>query len=231
MRRPLVLIVDDDPAIIKFVRANLKAEDFETLTVMDGVEALETIERELPDLVILDLMMPRVDGFEVLSQIREWSQVPVIVLSARGDEQDKVKCLDSGADDYISKPFGVDELLSRVRAVLRRVQAFGAVLARPAFSSGNLKVNFGQRRVTVAGNEVKLTPTEYKLLQELVLNDGKVLTHTHLLNKVWGPEYRDERGYLHTFVRRLRRKLEPDPREPRYLISIPGVGYKFRDKA
>jgi len=231
MRRPRVLIVDDDLAIIKFVRANLKAEDYETLTAMDGAEALEVIERELPDLVILDIMMPKVDGFEVCHRLREWSQIPIIVLSARGDEEDKVRCLDMGADDYISKPFGVSELIARVNAVLRRAQAVGAVPTQPAFSSDDLEVNFAQRKVTVAGGEVKLTPTEYQLLQELVLNAGKVLTHIHLLNKVWGPEYREEKEYLHTFARRLRRKLEPEPTEPRYILSVPGVGYQFKVKA
>ncbi len=231
MHRPRILIVDDDLAIIKFVRANLKAEDYETLTAMDGAEALEVIERELPDLVILDIMMPKVDGFEVCHRLREWSQIPIIVLSARGDEEDKVRCLDMGADDYISKPFGVSELIARVNAVLRRAQAVGAVPAQPAFSSDDLEVNFAQRRVTIAGDEVKLTPTEYQLLQELVLNAGKVLTHIHLLNRVWGPEYRDEKAYLHTFVRRLRRKLELEPTEPRYIVSVPGVGYQFKVKA
>ena len=231
MRRPRILIVDDDLAIIKFVRANLKAEDFETLTAMDGVEALETMERELPDLVILDLMMPRVDGFEVLRRLREWSQIPIIVLSARGDATNKVDCLKIGADDYVSKPFGVEELIARVRAVLRRAQAIGALPIQPSFATGDLRINFAKRQVTVAGNEVKLTPTEYALLQELVLNADKVLTHTHLLNKVWGLEYRDEKEYLHVFVPRLRAKLEPDLANPRYIVTMPGVGYQFNDKA
>jgi len=228
MRRPCILIVDDDPAIIKFVRANLKAEGYETLAAMDGAGALEVVERELPDLVILDLMMPRVDGFEVLRRLREWSPIPIIVLSARGDVRDKVKCLDSGADDYISKPFGVGELLSRVRAVLRRAQGVGTVSVSPSFTSGDLEVNFGQRRVTVAGHEVRLTPTEYNLLQELVFNTNKVLTYTHLLHKIWGPEYQDEREYLHVFIARLRARLEPDPANPRYIITVPGVGYQFK---
>ena len=228
MHRPCVLIVDDDPAIIKFLRANLKADGYETLAAMDGAEALEVIERELPDLVILDLMMPKVDGFEVLRRLREWSQVPIIVLSARHGVEDKVKCLNSGADDYISKPFGVNELLSRVKAVLRRAQAVGTVSAPPSFSSGDLEINFAQRGVTVAGREVKLTPTEYNLLQELVLNTNKVLTHIHLLNKIWGPEYRDEKEYLHVFVGRLRARLEPDPANPRYITTVSGVGYQFK---
>ena len=231
MHRPRVLIVDDDLAIIKFVRANLKAEDYETFTAMDGAEALQTIEKELPDLVILDIMMPKVDGFEVCRQLREWSQVPIIMLSARGDEVDKVKCLDLGADDYITKPFGVDELLARVRAVFRRTEAALTTPTQPSFTAGDLKINFVERRVTVAGEEVKLTPTEFSLLQELVLNAGKVLTHTHLLNKVWGLEYREERQYLHVFIRRLRAKLEPDLTNPKYIITVPGVGYQFKATA
>ena len=231
MHRPCVLIVDDDLAIIKFLRANLKAEDYETLAAMDGVEALQTIEKELPDLVILDIMLPKIDGFEVCRQLREWSQMPIIMLSARGDEEDKVKCLDLGADDYITKPFGVGELIARVKAVSRRTEAAAAILDQPTFTSGDLKINFAQRLVTVAGKEVKLTPTEYSLLQEFVLNAGKVLTHKYLLNKVWGPEYQEEKEYLHTFVHRLHRKLEPDRTEPRYLVSVPGVGYQFKGNA
>ncbi len=227
MRRPHVLIVDDELAIIKFVRANLQAEDYEALTALDGAEALEAIEMELPDLVILDIMLPKIDGFEVCRRLREWSQMPIIMLSARGNDEDKVKCLDLGADDYITKPFSAHELMARVRAVLRRAQAVGAVPAQPSFIGGDLGINFAARRVSFAGNEVKLTPTEYSLLQELVLNAGKVLTHIHLLNKVWGPEYRGERDYLHTYIRRLRRKLEPDPTEPRHLLSVPGIGYQF----
>jgi len=229
MRRPCILIVDDDLPIIKFLRANLQAKDYETLTAMDGAEALETVERELPDLVILDIMMPKVDGVEVCRRLREWSQIPIIMLSARGDATDKVECLNLGADDYISKPFSVEVLIARVKAVLRRTGAVAAIPTQPSFTAGDLKINFVKRQVTVAGNEVKLTPTEYALLQELVLNAGKVLTHTHLLNKVWGLEYREERQYLHVFIRRLRAKLEPDPRNPRYITAVSGVGYQFED--
>ena len=231
MHRPRVLIVDDDLAIIKFLRANLKAEDYEILTAMDGAEALQTIERELPDLVILDIMMPKMDGFEVCRRLREWSQIPIIMLSARGDVFDKVKCLDLGADDYITKPFGVGELIARVKTVLRRTEAAGTIPTQPSFTSGDLEINFVARRVTVAGEEVKLTSTEFSLLQELVLNAGKVLTHTHLLNKVWGLEYREERQYLHVFIRRLRTKLEPDLTNPRYIITVPDIGYQFKATA
>jgi two-component system KDP operon response regulator KdpE len=231
MKKTRILVVDDELSIIKFLRANLEARSYEVLAAMNGAEALQTFEMELPDLVILDIMMPRMDGFEVCHRLREWSQVPIIMLSARGDEDDKVKCLDLGADDYITKPFGKDELIARVRAVLRRTEAAATIPTQPSFACGDLHVNFVKRQVTVAGTEVKLTPTEYNLLQELVLNAGKVLTHTHLLNTVWGPEYREDTQYLHVFVRRLRAKLEPDPVKLRCIVTVPGVGYQFKDTA
>jgi two-component system KDP operon response regulator KdpE len=151
------------------------------------------------------------------------------MLSARGDEKDKVKCLDLGADDYIVKPFGANELLARVSAVLRRTRTAGISTTKSSITSGDLVINFAKRRITRAGTEVKLTPTEYSLLQELAVNSGKVLTHTHLLNRVWGSEYKDEREYLHVFVRRLRSKLESDPNHPRYILTVSGVGYQFTD--
>ena len=231
MTKTRILVADDELSIIKFLRANLEARGYEVLAAIDGAEALQTFEMELPDLVILDIMMPKIDGFEVCRQLREWSQVPIIMLSARGDVSDKVKCLDLGADDYITKPFGKDELIARVRAVLRRTEVVAIVPTQPSFASGDLHISFAQRRVTVAGKEVRLTPTEYSLLQELVLNAGKVLTHTHLLNKVWGTEYREDTQYLHVFVRRLRTKLEADPKNPRYITTVPGVGYQFKDTA
>ena len=231
MSKTRILIVDDELSIIKFLRANLQAKGYEVLTAMDGAEALQTFEMELPDLVILDIMMPKTDGFEVCRQLREWSQTPIIMLSARGDENDKVKCLDLGADDYITKPFGASELIARVRAVLRRIEATATTPSQPSFTSGDLQINFAQRRVTITDKEVKLTPTEYSLLQEFVLNAGKVLTHTHLLNKVWGPEYSEDTQYLHVFIRRLRAKLETDPTNPRHIITVPSVGYQFKDTA
>ena len=231
MKKTRILVVDDEPSIIKFLRANLEAKGYEVLVAMNGAEALQTFEMELPDLMILDIMMPKMDGFEVCRRLREWSQTPIIMLSARGDVGDKVKCLDLGADDYITKPFGKDELVARVKAVLRRTESAATVPSQPAFTSSDLEISFAQRQVTIAGKEVKLTPTEYNLLQELVLNAGKVLTHTHLLNKVWGSEYREDTQYLHVFVRRLRAKLEPDPTNPAYIVTVPGVGYQFKDTA
>lgn len=231
MTKDSILIVDDDLSIIKFLRRNLEARGYEVFTAMDGAEAVQTVEMKLPGLIILDIMMPKIDGFEVCRRLREWSQIPIIMLSARGNEEDKVKCLDLGADDYITKPFGASELIARVRTVLRRTQAATTIPTQPSFTNGDLNISFPQRRVTVAGKEVKFTPTEYSLLQELVLNAGKVLTHMYLLNKVWGLEYREEREYLYVFARRLRAKIEPDPTNPKYITTIPGVGYQFKDAA
>jgi two-component system KDP operon response regulator KdpE len=230
MIKTRILVVDDELSIIRFLRGNLEARGYKVLTAMNGAEALQTFEMELPDLVILDIMMPKMDGFEVCRRLREWSQVPIIMLSARGDEEDKVKCLELGADDYITKPFGKSELIARVGAVLRRTDSTTAMPAQPSFASGELKINFVKRCVTVADKEVKLTPTEYSLLQELALNAGKVLIHAHLLSKIWGPEYREEREYLHVFIRRLRNKLESDRTNPTYIMTVSGVGYQFTDK-
>ncbi len=228
MRTTRILVIDDDNTIVKFLRANLRAEKYEVLTAASGEQALECIEKELPDLLLLDLMLPGMDGFDVLRRLREWSQTPVLVVSARGDDADKVRCLEMGADDYITKPFGVGELLARVKAVFRRTRQDAALIPPASFASGCIRINFAQRQVLVNSSEVKLTPTEYQLLLELVLNIGKVLTHAQLLNKVWGPEYRDEREYLHVFTRRLRAKLEPDPANPRYILTVPAVGYLFK---
>jgi two-component system KDP operon response regulator KdpE len=227
MRNRRILIVDDEVSVVKFLRSNLEANDLRTLTATNGAEALQTIEMELPDLMILDIMMPQMDGFEVCRRVREWSQIPIIMLSGKDDTMDKVKCLDLGADDYITKPFTLDELMARVRAVFRRTETADTIPTQPSFTSGDLTINFAERWVTVVGSEVRLTPTEYSLLQELALNAGKVLTHTHLLRKVWGPRYNEEREYLRVFIGRLRAKLEPDPANPRYIITVPGVGYKF----
>ncbi len=224
-----ILTVDDELSILKFLRSNLEDRGYTVISATNGEEALHIIEMELPDLIILDVMMPKMDGFEVCRQLREWSQIPIIMLSARGDEKDKVRCLDLGADDYIVKPFGANELIARVSAVLRRTKTAGVSPTKSTVTSGDLVINFAARQVTSAGLEIKLTPTEYALLQELAVNAGKVLTHTHLLNRVWGPEYREEREYLHVFIRRLRSKLEPDPNNPKQILTVSGVGYQFTD--
>ena len=226
MIKPKVLIVDDEPEVLKYVGANLRARGYDTATAADGNEALARFAEEHPDLVLLDITMPGPDGFAVCQAIRQRSAVPIIVLSARGQEKDKVKALDLGADDYLTKPFGVEELLARVRAALRRGQQEGPATVE-ALEAGDLRIDFAARRVTVAGAEVRLTPTEYALLAQLARSAGKVLTHTVLLQRVWGPEYRDESDYLWAYVRRLRRKLEADPEHPRHLLTEPGVGYRF----
>jgi two-component system KDP operon response regulator KdpE len=233
MKKPTILIVDDDLGVLKFVRANLQVSDYVTLLAMNGAEALQVIEKELPDLIILDITMPQMDGIEVCRRVREWSQTPIIMLSARHDVGEKVKCLNNGADDYITKPFGINELRARVRAVLRRTQTGATVPVVPTFSSGDLNINFIKRQVTVAGKEVKLTPTEYNLLVELALGMGKVLTHTYLLNKVWGPEYRDEKEYLRVFIGRLRKRLQngANGKGHEFITTVPGVGYQLSANA
>jgi len=227
MAKTRILVIDDEISIIKLLRANLEDEGYKVLTAMDGANAMHTIEIEPPDLVILDIIMPKIDGFEVCRQLREWSQIPIIMLSARGDEDDKVKCLELGADDYVTKPFGAKELIARVRALLRRNEAKHTTPPKQFFVSGDLKVDFIEKRLTVEGKEVELTPTEYNLLKEFTLNAGKTLTHSYMLGKVWGPEYRMEREYLHVFVRRLRAKLESNTRKRRYIKTVPRVGYRF----
>ncbi len=231
MKKTRILVVDDELSILKYLRINLEAEGYEVLMAMDGVQALQTLEAEQPDLVILDIIMPEMDGFDVCRRLREWSQIPVIMLSALGDESDKVQCLDLGADDYITKPFGKAEFIARVKAVMRRAEAASPTPTPPSIKSGDLEINFSKRKVTVKGKEVALTSTEYALLQELALNAGKVLTYTHLLQKVWGADYADEREYLHVFVSRLRAKLEADPKKPRYITTVSGVGYRFEEMA
>jgi two-component system KDP operon response regulator KdpE len=228
-----ILVVEDEASMLKFVASTLRHRDYRVLVANDGVEALEILgggAATAPELVVLDLGLPRMDGLEVLEVLRRWSQVPVVVLSAHGQEEEKVRALDLGADDYLTKPFGVPELLARVRAALRRASNPAPEPAGP-FVSGEFVMDFVHRRVDVGGREVRLTPKEYALLQELVLNAGKVLTHQVLLGRVWGPEYLGEYNYLRVFLRRLRRKIEADPTEPRYLLTELGVGYRFAPAA
>jgi two-component system KDP operon response regulator KdpE len=225
MDKKHILIVDDDPAILRLLSTNLKARGYEICTATDGEESLEAVQRDFIDLIILDLMMPKIDGVEVCRRIREWSDVPIIILSARGDENDKVKCLELGADDYLTKPFGIAELLARIKTAFRHRGDPTVAPAQATFTCDGLEINFAKRRVTVDGKEVTLTPTEFALLQHLAVNSDKVLTHNMLLQSVWGNEYSSEKEYLRVFVGRLRRKLEPDPKNPKYIQTIPGVGY------
>ncbi len=222
-----ILVVDDEPHVVRLVQANLQASGYQVLTATDGRVALQAVEDKLPDLVILDLMMPGLDGYEVCRRIREYSDVPIIVLTARGAEIDKITCLDAGADDYLTKPFSIGELLARVRAVLRRSRSPEEIRNRPPFRSGNLTIDFGRRQVTVGGKPVELSPTEYKLLATLARNADRVMLHEELLREVWGPEYRDERDYLRVYIRYLRQKLEADPSHPQLILTQQGAGYRL----
>lgn len=226
MNKPRVLVVDDEPPTVKLLSANLKARGYDVLAAYDGLEALKLASENLLDLIVLDLGLPGMNGFAVCEAVRRESQVPIIVLSARGREKDKVRALDLGADDYLTKPFSVEELLARVRAVLRR-SAPAETIARTAYAVGDLVVDFENRRVTIDGQPVELTPIEYRLLAHLALNAGKVLTYRALLQAVWGPEYGDEKEYVWTYIRRLRQKLSEDQDQPRYLLTEPGVGYRL----
>lgn len=227
-RTPRILVAEDEVALREFVARNLRARGFTVLEAGNGLEACAVWEGEEPDLLILDVMMPRMDGLEVCRRVRERSTVPIIVLTALDAESDKVAALDLGADDYLSKPFGVEELLARVRAALRRSQWTPAAPPSSArLTFGTVEIDLDGHTVRQAGTEVHLTPTEYALLAELVSHPGKVLTYRTLLQRVWGPEYGDETEYLRVFMGRLRRKLEPDPANPRFLVTEPRVGYKF----
>ncbi len=226
MKRLRVLVVDDEPETVKYVSANLQARGYDVLTAEEGRAALKEFTESVVDLVILDIMMPGLDGFEVCQAIRQRSDVPIIMLSARGQERDIVRGLNLGADDYLTKPFGVEEMLARVRAALRRTSQTG-ITPRPPLVMEDLEIDFADRRVTVREREVRLTPTEYDLLAHLAINAGRVLTHQTLLQAVWGPEYGVETEYLWAYIRRLRRKIEPDPSRPRYILTQPGVGYSF----
>jgi DNA-binding response OmpR family regulator len=224
-----ILIVDDEPDVVKVVRMSFQVQEptWETVGAYDGEEALAIFEKEQPDLVLLDVMMPEMSGFDVLKELRLFSDVPVIILTAKDSEIDRVMGLNLGADDYIAKPFGHLELLARVKALLRRSQ--GVPLSHEApFSSGDIHVDFERRQVTVAGEPVSLTATEYRLLYHLVRNAGQVLTHETLLARAWGREYTDEIDYLKVYISRLRNKLEQDPRNPEYILTEYGVGYWFR---
>jgi two-component system, OmpR family, KDP operon response regulator KdpE len=221
-----VLIVDDEPQIRRFLRTSLSAHGYQVLEASGGQEALVRLATEPPDVVLLDLGLPDLDGLDVTHRIREWSQVPIIVLSVRGQEGDKIAALDGGADDYVTKPFGLGELLARLRAALRhRLQS---QVDAPVFQSGGLRVDLARRVVTVDGGEVKLTPKEYEVLRVLVIHAGKVLTHQHLLREVWGPVAVEATQYLRVYIGQLRQKLEADPAQPRYLLTEPGVGYRLR---
>lgn len=222
-----ILVAEDEAALRDFVSRNLRARGFEVFEASNGLEALAVWERENPHLLVLDIMMPRMDGLEVCRRVREHSGVPIIVLTALDAESDKVTALDLGADDYLTKPFGVEELLARVRAVLRRTQWEGLLPTSGIKQFGELEIDLAGHVVRLRGVEVRLSPTEFSVLKQLVANAGKVLTHRMLLQSIWGPEYGGEAEYLRVYINRLRQKLEADPASPRYLLTEPGVGYRF----
>jgi two-component system, OmpR family, KDP operon response regulator KdpE len=225
----LILVVDDEPRMVRFVRMNLELEGYRVAEAGKGIEALEKVRDDLPDLVLLDVMMPEMDGFETLQRLREISTVPVIMLTVKGDEADRIRGLELGADDYVTKPFSPRELASRIKAVLRRAEMPTPVAKTTLRIDQRLSVDFRNREVIVEGKPVRLRPTEYRLLYHLVNNAGWVMTHEMLLSKVWGYEYRDEAGLLRLYITYLRQKIEPDPGSPRYILTERGVGYRFVD--
>ena len=225
-----ILIVEDDPGIVRAVQTNLTAHGFRVDSAGTVAAGLDSYNRWHPDLIILDLGLPDSDGSELINHVRREGGTPILVLSVRNAERDKVAALDAGADDYLTKPFGVEELLARIRVALRHA-AHPDSGAAPVFSTGDLTVDIERRLVSVAGREVRLTPTEYALLKAFIPHPDKVLTDRMLLRAVWGPEYGDEAHYLHVYMARLRKKMEPDPQRPRYLVTEPGVGYRLRTDA
>lgn len=223
-----VLVVDDERAIRRYLHAALNAQGYTVYEASGGKEALNMVISDRPDLIILDLGLPDMDGVEVTRQLREWTQIPIIILSVREQESDKIEALDSGADDYLTKPFSSGELLARMRAALRRSMES---TSEPIFEMDNLMVDLARRQVKVGGEEISLTPTEYDLLRVLVQNAGRVLTHRQLLRQVWGSAYESEAHLLRVNMSNLRRKIEPDATRPRYIITEPGVGYRLRTQA
>ena len=225
-----ILVVDDEPRIIGFIRMNLELEGHHVIEAHNGLEALEAVRTKLPDIVLLDVMMPDLDGFETLRMLREFSDIPVIMLTAKGEENDRVYGLELGADDYITKPFGPRELSSRIKAVLRRYDSSGSSPEEAVLKiDDRLSVDFNRREVIVNGEHIKLRPTEYRLLYHLIQNAGWTVPHDQLLAKVWGYEYRDEAHYVRLYVNYLREKIEEDPSNPKYILTERGVGYRFVD--
>ena len=225
VKKITILVADDEPKIRMFIRANLEARGYAVYLAQDGIETIEMARRVFPDVIVLDVNMPRMDGIEACRRIRKWADMPIIILSVRGDEKDKVRALDEGADDYVTKPFGIEELLARIRVALRR--SAGTTIAAPIFTAGDLEVDLSAWVVKRRGQIVKLTRTEYELLAYLVSNCGKVLTHRELLHNVWGPDYGEEREYVRVFIGQLRRKIEDDPSNPHFIMTEPRIGYRF----
>jgi DNA-binding response OmpR family regulator len=227
MKRFTILLVDDEERILTFLKTKLRLLGYDVVVAGDGIEALEQIQAQDPDLVILDVMLPNLDGFSTLKELRTFSSVPVIMLSARGDASDKIKGLGLGADDYLPKPFSPDELVARIDAVKRRLNYSERKKIAREFSLNNLYVNFDERRVTLGGKEVKLTKIEWSLLSEMAANPGHLMLYSDLLSRIWGPEYRDDIQILRTWVSRLRQKIESDPKNPQIITTVPKTGYIF----
>lgn len=228
-QRRTILVVDDERRMVQMLRLNLEAEGYEVLAAYNGQQALDVVREQLPDLVLLDVMMPGMDGFETLERIRAVSTVPVIMLTVRSDESDRVRGLELGADDYVAKPFSTRELLSRVKAVIRRAETPAPTPKARIVVDEHLTIDFDKRQVIVRGQAIPLRPTEYRLLYHLVNNAGRLLTHETLLAKVWGQEYREEDHYVRLYIAYLRQKIEEDPKHPKYILSERGLGYRFRD--
>ena len=227
--KPIILLIEDDPQIRRFLRASLVTQGYELIEAGGGREGLALAAAQVPEVVLLDLGLPDIEGLEVIKQLRGWSSVPIIILSARGQERDKVANLDAGADDYLTKPFGVGELLARIRVALRKSLPAEDSQQTPFYSLGKVNVDFDRRTVLRGQDEVHLTPIEFKLLAVLLKHRGKVVTHRQLLKEVWGPSYVEQNAYLRIFILNLRRKLEDDPTRPHYLLTEPGVGYRLID--
>jgi len=228
-QNPKILVVDDEERMARFIRLNLEHDGFQVIEAFRGQEAMDKIRTTMPDLVLLDIMLPDLDGFEVLKMIREISNIPIIMLTAKGEEDDRVKGLELGADDYVTKPFSPRELVSRVKAVLRRSESILENSDEILNVDDRLKIDFSKREIWVKGELVKLRPTEYRLLYHLVQNSGWVLTYDQILSKVWGYEYRDEPHYVRLYINYLRQKLEENPAMPKYILTERGVGYRFVD--
>lgn len=224
MTSTTIMVVDDEPQIRRVLRTTITSHDYAVIEAKSGEEALELIRNERPDLILLDVNMPGITGFETCAEIRRTSDIPIIMLTVRNTERDKVRALDAGADDYVVKPFGAEELMARIRAALRRS---GQTESLPPFVSNDLTIDFEKRQVVKKGQPVRLTPKEFDLLRHLVANSGKSLGHRRLLQAIWGPDYGDETEYLRVFINQLRKKIEPDPRHPHYIHTEPWIGYRF----
>lgn len=227
MPDPVVVLIEDEPQILRFLRATLTSQGYRLFEATTGADGLVEVGSRLPDVVILDLGLPDMDGLDVIRRLRQWSAVPIIVLSARGQERDKVTALDAGADDYVGKPFGAGELLARIRVALRHTAGASHEDEDAAFRVGELQVHLLRRQVVVGDREIRLTPIEYKLLATLTRHAGKVVTHQQLLREIWGPTHTDQAHYVRVYMAHLRHKLEAEPARPRYLLTEPGVGYRL----